>query len=419
MNNVGAAFKKAGFGVVSFFHRLDGKRGWRSFLASIICVAIGLLAGLILMLCIDAGRAFQGFGVLLSQGFSDADSFGRVLYQSTPMMLSGVAIAFAFKLGLFNIGITGQVTIGAFTSLVLGLTMQANGFNGGNWFWCMLIAMVSGALVGFLTGFLKAKFNVNEVLSGIMLNWIIYYLIGLAGRYGLSVKSYKDPYANDYLLTMPAASRLPSLGITAMMGVSWGLIVAVLIIVLLQIVLNKTVFGFELKLSGSNRFAAQYAGVSQAAKIIWAMTISGACAGICGYMLYALPTNPTKFLWSSNGNSLLGDGFTGISVSLIAQNSPLGCIFSSLLLSLINSSQTSLKSVSDAFNIHYTELIKSLIIYIASFSSLFVYLIQKWHDDNKLFKAQGTLSERPEATPGSLKRKKREKPVASEGKEGK
>ena len=249
--------------VGSFFHFLNGKRGWRSFLASIICVCIGLLAGLILMLCIDPAHAFQGFGVLLSQGFSDADSFGRVLYQATPMMLSGVAIAFAFKLGLFNIGITGQVTLGAFTSLILGLTMQANGFNGGNWFWCLLIAMFSGAAVGCLTGFLKARFNVNEVLSGIMLNWIIYYCIGLAGRYGLPVKNYKDPYANDYLLTMPALSRLPSLGISTMMGVSWGLIIAILIVILLQVVLNHTNFGFELKLSGSNRFAAQYAGIGQ------------------------------------------------------------------------------------------------------------------------------------------------------------
>jgi ABC-type uncharacterized transport system permease subunit len=406
MSNVGAFFKEAGLGIVSFFHRLNGKKGWRSFLASVICVVIGLLCGLILMLCIDANHAFQGFGVLLSQGFVDADSFGRVLYQSTPMMLSGVAIAFAFKLGLFNIGITGQVTIGAFTSLVLGLTMQANGFNGGNWIWCMLIAMVSGALVGLLTGYLKAKFNVNEVLSGIMLNWIIYYSIGLAGRYGLSVKNYKDPYANDYLLTMPSASRLPSLGIQTMLGVSWGLIIAILIVVILQIVLNKTVFGFELKLSGSNRFAAQYAGVSQSAKIIWAMTISGACAGICGYMLYALPTNPTKFLWSATSQSLLGDGFTGISVSLIAQNSPIGCIFSSILLSCVNASQTSLKSVSDAFNIHYTELIKSIIIYIASFSSLFVYLIQKGHDQNKLFKANGVLSER-----GSSEQDEEEEPA--------
>jgi ABC-type uncharacterized transport system permease subunit len=391
-------FKKVFWAIVSFFHNLNGKRGWRSFLSSVICILIGLLAGLILMLCIDAQNAFQGFGVLLTHGFSDADTFGRVLYESTPMMLSGVAIAFAFKLGLFNIGITGQVTLGAFTSLVLGLTMKANNFEGGNWFWCMLIAMISGAVVGLLTGFLKAKFNVNEVLSGIMLNWIIYYSIGLAGRYGLSVANYKDPYANDYLLTMPAASRLPSLGISGMLGVSWGLVIAIVIVVVLQIVLNHTVFGFELKLSGSNRFAAQYAGINQTSKIIWAMTISGACAGICGYMLYALPTNPTKFLWSSNSQSLLGDGFTGISVSLIAQNSPLGCIFSAILLSLINSSQTSLKSVSDAFNIHYTELIKSIIIYIASFSSFFIFLIQKIHDDNKHFKEQGALADRENET---------------------
>jgi|LAHS01.1.fsa_nt_gb general nucleoside transport system permease protein len=377
-------FRKIG----DFCHWLNGKRGWRSFLSAAICVGIGLFCGFILMLCIDPANSLKGLWILLSQGFSNTDSFGRVIYQATPMMLSGVAIAFAFKLGLFNIGLTGQVTIGAFVGVMLGLS-------GCNWAVCMLVAMLSGAAIGLLTGYLKARFNVNEVLSGIMLNWIIYYMIGIIGTLWIP-SSYKDKITPSQLFSLQGDARMPSLGISSMPGISVGLIIAILIVVLIQIVLNRTTFGFEMKLSGSNKFAAQYAGINQTSKIVLALTISGAVAGICGFMLYANPTNPIEFKWDSGSDSLLADGFTGISVSLIAQNSPLGCIFSAILLTAIDASQTELKALSNSYNIHYTELIKSIIIYVASFSSFFGMLIQKQHARHEDLRAKMSLSPRDE-----------------------
>ena len=115
------------------------------------------------------------------------------------------------------------------------------------------------------------------------------------------------------------------------------------------------------------------------------LTISGALAGICGYMLYADPGSPTKFMWSSDSNTLLNDGFNGISVSLIAQNSPIGCIFSSIFLTLIDASKNSLRTISDGFyNIHYTELIKSVIIYVAALSSFFNLMLINRNNNNEL-----------------------------------
>jgi simple sugar transport system permease protein len=367
--------KKGGEKVLSFFHWLDGKKGWRSFASGVICVLIGLLAGFILMICLDPKNCGEGLVTLLTQGASDSSSIDRVIYKAIPMILSGLSIAFSFKLGLFNIGITSQVTIGAFVALLLGIY-------GFDWYVCLVAAMMAGAAVGFVIGFLKARFNVNEVLSGIMLNWIIYYMIGLIGTLYLP-GSYKNKTAPSFLKYMPAAGRLPSLGISGMMGITVGLLIALFIVIALQILLDRTVFGFELKLSGTNKFAAQYAGISQTAKIILALIISGAVAGICGYMLYANPESPLQFRWDSGDKTLLADGFNGISVSLIAQNSPVGCIFSSLLLTYIDSAQTSLKSVSDYYNIHYTELIKAIIIYVASFSSFINLLIQKWHGSHE------------------------------------
>ena len=132
-------------------------------------------------------------------------------------------------------------------------------------------------------------------------------------------------------------------------------------------------------MTGRNKDASQYAGVNQSRSIILALTISGALAGICGYMLYADPT-PSRFQWDSNANTLLNDGFNGISVSLIAQNSPIGCIFSSMVITAIDSAQAALKTVSDSYNIHYTELIKSVVIYLAALSSFIGMLLKRLNE---------------------------------------
>lgn len=164
-----------------FFSWLFHFQAARSIISSIICVFIGIFVGFIVMLIRDPANCFAGLGVLLSSGFQgmgegDFDAISHVIGTLTPMILAGISISFAFKLGLFNIGITGQLTMGAFLSLIFS-------FIGMSWYVCLLIGMVGGAFIGFLSGFLKAKFNVNEVLSGIMFNWIVYYLCGLIGDY--------------------------------------------------------------------------------------------------------------------------------------------------------------------------------------------------------------------------------------------
>lgn len=376
MNKFLEGFKKGFRPIAIFAHNMNKKPGFKSFFAGLISVLLGIFCGFLVMLILSPEHAGAGLWTLLSTGFSTPQLFGRAVYQATPMILSGLAIAFAFKLNLFNIGITGQVTIGAFSSICCGLA-------GANWFVCMLVGALTGAAAGFIPGFLKAKFNVNEVLSGIMLNWIIYYIIGLIGRLALP-SNFKDVATPSELRMIPTDARMPSLGIPNMEGISVGLIIAIIIVIVVFIVLNKTTFGFELQMAGRNKEASKYAGVNQTKSTILALTISGALAGLCGYMLYAEPGTPSKFVWDSSANTLLADGFNGISVSLIAQNSPLGCIFSSLLLTLISAAQNSLKTVSDgAYNIHYTELIKNVVIYLAALSSFFIYLMNKINARNE------------------------------------
>ena len=362
--------------ICSFFHFCNSKEGFRTAISGIICIIIGILFGFILMLCFSAQYAGSGLWILLSKGLSDRSLFASSLSSATPMIISGLSIAFAYKLKLFNIGITGQVTFGAFLSVLAGI-------GGCNWFVCLIIGALGGAAIGFITGYLKAKFNVNEVLSGIMLNWVIYYIIGIIGSLWIP-RSFKHSIDLVCLKTMPIAARMPSMGLDDILpNVSVGLIIAIILVIVIFILLNKTNYGFELKMTGLNRDAAKYIGVNQTKAIISTLVISGALAGICGYMLYSTPIQPLKFTWNSGANQLIGDGFTGISVALIAQTSPIGCIFSSLFLTLIDSSAQSLKVISNGvYNIHYVSVIKSSIIYLASLSAFIKVYLSKWYDHN-------------------------------------
>lgn len=359
----------------------------RSVVSSLVCIFIGIFAGFIVMLIRDPANCFAGLNVLLSSGFQgisegDYDAISHVIGTLTPMILAGISISFAFKLGLFNIGITGQLTMGAFLSLIFS-------FMGMPWYVCLLIGMLGGALIGFFSGFLKAKFNVNEVLSGIMFNWIVYYLCGLIGDY--LPKEWIDKSNGTQLAKMAQNGRLPTFfpeftadGYTNQLyyNVTAGIFISIGLAILIWFILKYTKFGFELKLCGSNKFAAKYAGINQNSKIILSLAISGAIAGICGYMVFATPS-PKGFTFGALDGVMLSDGFNGISVALIGQTNPIGCIFSSFFLAYINEGQTQIVNVSILYSKYYMELIKAVIIYVASFSAFISYLIKASNEKNK------------------------------------
>lgn len=370
-----------------FFSWLFHFKGAKAVASSIICVIIGILAGFIVMLFRDPANAFAGLGAIFTAGFKgigdgELDAIGHILGTLPPMILAGISISFAFKLGLFNIGITGQLTCGAFISLIIS-------YLGMPWYVCLLAGMVGGMLIGSISGLLKAKFNVNEVLSGIMLNWIVYYTCGLVGDY--LPTEWIDRTNTTQLKKMSLNGRLPTLFEqfdaegnlnTMYYYVTAGIFIAIAVAIIVWFVLKYTKFGFELKLCGSNKFAAKYAGINQNSKIILSLAISGAIAGICGYMVFASPS-PSAFTYGALDGVMLSDGFNGISVALIGQTDPIGCIFSSFFLSYINESQTQIVNVSIKFSKYYMELIKAVIIYVASFSAFINTLITRTNIKNK------------------------------------
>ncbi|MCQ2559050.1 MAG: ABC transporter permease, partial [Oscillospiraceae bacterium] len=155
--------------------KLLKNEGVQAFLASVICIILGLLIGYIVLLCINpAGATESMVGVIknfltASKAARRVKLLGNTLAKTMPLLMCSLSILFAYKVGLFNIGAAGQYVAGACASLYAALAW------GWNWFPCVLFAMVAGSLLGAIVGFLKSRCNVNEVISGIMLNWISLY----------------------------------------------------------------------------------------------------------------------------------------------------------------------------------------------------------------------------------------------------
>ena len=142
-------------------------------LASLLSIVIGLVLGFVLLVLLNPGASVGGMKAMMTTGFSSMDKLGKVLYQAAPLMMCGLSVGFAFKTGLFNIGASGQYTMGAFFSLLCAIQFQMP------WFVCLLAGAVGGAIWGIFPGLFKAYFNVNEVITAIMFNWIGMYLVNL------------------------------------------------------------------------------------------------------------------------------------------------------------------------------------------------------------------------------------------------
>lgn len=291
---------------------------------SLVAILVGLLFGFILMLFVSPGQAFPGFFAIIQGGFRDAKSLGNMIYFSAPLILTGLSVAFAFRTGLFNIGATGQLTMGAFTAVFIGVRF---GFLGDVWpflHWIVAIigAAAAGALWGAIPGFLKAYRNVNEVVTSIMLNYVAMYL----NTWLIKEFIYNVDFARA--LDIHESAATPAFLLDRLFpssSINGGIIVAVLIVITLHIVLNKTTFGYELKAVGFNKSAAKYSGMNEKRNIVLSMMISGAVAGVAGAIIFLVDGKHLK-----PENILLAEGFTGIAISLLGLSSPVGVLLAGL-----------------------------------------------------------------------------------------
>ena len=351
---------------MSIGSRLASSEGFISVAASVICIVLGLLLGLVALAIIDVQHAWgDGLMVIISSGLRSPRNMGTVLANAAPLIMTGLSVGFAFKTGLFNIGAAGQYTLGAFGALYCAIVLHLP------WDVCLLAAMLLGALWGTIPGLFKAYMNINEVITSIMFNWIGLYLVNDI-MYGKGASPMYDLATTKTfsLRKVAPGSMIPSCGMSARFGnlqsVTIAIFIAIFFAVVAYIVLNKTTFGYELKACGFNKHAAQYAGISDKRSIVLSMTIAGALAGV-GAGLYYLSTVAE---WNPQVSTALpAMGFNGISAALLAASNPIGTVFSSLFISYITVGGTKLST--QYYTKEIADVITALIIYLCAFSLLF------------------------------------------------
>ena len=357
---------------------------FQTLLSSLVCVLGGLIVGYLVLLFIEPRGASEAIFAVMKSFFRYPGSlklkyFGQTLVRSVPLLMCALSVLFAYKVGMFNIGVAGQYVAGACAALYAALAWNLP------WYLCLILAMAAGAVLGAAAGFLKTQCNVNVVISGIMLNWIMLYLTNLLMG---TVKSPTSPYTKSLQGTNPGA-LLPNLGMGRFFNnersVTIAIPLAVIMAVLIWVVLNKTKFGYELKATGNNYNAARYAGMRENRNIILTMMIAGALAGMGAGLLYLTGIEE----WETTIASVPAMGFNGIAVAFLGGLSPLGSILSAFFIQYITFGGGNVDL--QVYCSQISSLISSLIIYLCAFVAFFKFFIQariRRNDEKKAAEAK-------------------------------
>ncbi|MBQ9393791.1 MAG: ABC transporter permease [Oscillospiraceae bacterium] len=381
---------------------LYAKEGTKKVLASLISIVIGRVVGAVLVLVvgifsdkISLSGAWEGvrivfFGIVstgrdaagtLTWGFNAAN-VGNMLFRATPLIMTGLSVAVAFKTGLFNIGAPGQYLMGTMATLMIALGISTESVPAWIvWVLALLGGMLAGAIWGAIPGLVKAYLNINEVLACIMTNWIAANVV----TWMFDISNFKNVIENTksgYIYkTSVNGVVTPKLGLDKLFPgsqVNAGILLAILLAVAMYILMNKTTLGYQLKACGANRHAARYAGIRDKRNIVLSMAIAGALSAT-GAALYFLSGN-TEFYWSTY-QSLPAVGFNGIPVALLALNNPIAVVFAGIFMAMLNIVGLQLTNLT-AYNEYITDVIISVIVYLAAFS----LVIRMWLTGRKKHK---------------------------------
>ena len=322
---------------------------------SLISILLGLVVGAIALLM--AGQdPITAYTAMIDGIIGKPKFIAWTIIRSTPLILTGLSIAFAFKTGLFNIGSEGQFIIGSLvaTLVVAGidlpvfihvpLTLLAAGLAAGLW--------------GGVAGWLKSKFGINEVIAMIMLNWIAFYFSNYMIRTSWLAKANSESSVDIHESASISINWLTDL-VGPATKVNWGIVISIILVLLIAFILFKTTLGFELRGVGYNKFGAEYGGINVNKSILQSMAIAGMLAGIAGAIQVMGVSQNITILAAQEGY-----GFDGIAVALIANNNPIGVIFSGLLFGAFKYGGTKMQMVgapSEVINI----VIGSIVYFIA------------------------------------------------------
>ena len=311
----------------------------------VFSILVALIAGGIVIALLGHNPFYAFYNLLQGCGIAPKASYagkkGMItdfmdfMDNLTPMIFAALAVAVALRSGLFNIGVSGQMLAAGFLATVtVGYTSLAAPIAKPL---VVIIGILAGACVGGLIGFLKYRFNINEVVSSIMINYILEYVISFfINMY------FVDPVSRQSK-NVSTAARLTFTDVEVggyKMDIPLGIILAILTVFLVRFIMNRTVFGFEMKAVGCSRTAAKYAGIKVGKNIVITMVISGALSGLAGVTYYL------GYFASIQPKVLTSTGFDAIAVSLLGNNNPVGIIFSSFLITVISKGSTYMSSAS-------------------------------------------------------------------------
>ena len=342
----------------------------QTLLASLFCIILGLVVGYVVLLVINpqgAGRAItailQNF-LYFPRPEVALEYFGSTLAKTAPLLMCTLSVLFAYKVGLFNIGASGQYAVGAGFALYFGIHY------GAPWWLCLLLAMLGGAALGAIAGALKAYLNVNEVIACIMLHWISLYAVNTVLT---EVKESGTTYTLPLRINNPNA-LIPHLGLQHLFAdnryVTIAIPLAVIFAILVWVVLDKTKLGYELKATGLSINAAKYAGMREKKNIILTMAISGALAGLGAGFLYLCGIEQ----WSCAQTAVPNMGFNGIAAAFLGGIHPIGVIFSSFFIQHITSGGAYVDKM--VYCSQISDLIAAIIIYFCGFVLFFKHVMR-------------------------------------------
>lgn len=331
--------------------RLLKKVNWVNLLIPVVSVILGLLCGAIIMLIIGY-NPLLAYQSIVESIFLQPYYGGETIRAMIPLVLAGLAVAFAFRTGLFNIGVEGQLLAGWLASVacaiifghlpkvvLLPLSILAGG--------------AAGAFWGYIPGLLKAKFKVHEVISTIMMNYIALYSTAYIIKNFLYTEGERTP-------TIPQAASLASSflsNLTQGSRLHWGFIVAIIAVLAMWFILWKTPKGYELRAVGFSPDASKYAGMNVSRNIILSLTISGVFAGLGGAM-EGLGT----YQYMTINSAFTGIGFNGIAVALLGLNTPIGVLLSGALFAGLQTGGLTMQSVAGV-PVELIQIIIALIIF--------------------------------------------------------
>ena len=356
--------------------------GLKSLSASLLCIFGGIFVGFVVLVLLSVfnprigfAEAVRGILIVLGGPFSGGGNslfqFGNMLFNATPLILTGLSACIAFKTGLFNIGAPGQYLMGAMVTLIVSLSIPSTAVPSPViWLLALICGTLTGALWGAIPGFFKAYLNVNEVIVCIMTNWIAANVVSWVFN-GSKFINVAESKVNFIMKTEVNNITTATFGLDKIFSggsvVSYAdasIFLAICVAIALYIVMNKTTFGYELKACGYNRDGAKYAGMNEKRNLLLAMAIAGGLAAM-GASIWCL-NGHQDFKWETY-QTLPVDGFNGIPAALLAGNNPIGIIFTAIFLKYINVGGSNL-AANTAFNEYVSQLMVAMIVYFSGFA---------------------------------------------------